>query len=559
MGFKRIRRNACTGQINYRTTGDSGPRPKKTIMVKSITTIICGFLVLLSVSSCRKEQEEPCPENGRVTFTVAQTRATQEGTFEKGNSIGVFAIEPKTGVYWATNNKYTYDGRAFKPATEEDNIIVTVGTDLDFYVYYPFKEGQTDITAISHAIGDQQEKSGWLSADFLTASYTDVIQDYTIPLHFEHRLSTVEVRVEGSDRVDGARMENVKYGSRFNLLTGKTVTDETRGSYAMYRYSSGNLTTVFRMTIPAQTLTTTSNYITLTGTSDMKLRGTSDMTTEPGRIHNYRIDYKIRITVLDYPQGGSTTGAGLYDMGSTCTVTASVNGGYEFAGWYEDGRIVSNDTRYSFEVLSDRTLEPRYRNYGGWSVTLTANPSVIGWQGGRSSLVAGASRGVFVNGVAENTQTAVPSLSGGAEGFLLSGNTVTVSENPSGSSRSCVFTASHGGRSATATITQEGSPVSYYFSYADGGTSHSERVESSSGSFILDITSYKKTGNSTKALSWSASGDSWIHVNGSSVSYDENPAKERRTGLVTLKQDESGKTLSLKIVQPGKTSIDIEQ
>lgn len=500
MGFKRIRRNACTGQINYRTTGDSGPRPKKTIMVKSITTIICGFLVLLSVSSCRKEQEEPCPENGRVTFTVAQTRATQEGTFEKGNSIGVFAIEPKTGVYWATNNKYTYDGRAFKPATEEDNIIVTVGTDLDFYVYYPFKEGQTDITAISHSIGDQQEKSGWLSADFLTASYTDVIQDYTIPLHFEHRLSTVEVRVEGSDRVDGARMENVKYGSRFNLLTGKTVTDETRGSYAMYRYSSGNLTTVFRMTIPAQTLTTTSNYITLTGTPDMKLRGTSDMTTEPGRIHNYRIDYKIRITVLDYPQGGSTTGAGLYDMGSTCTVTASVNGGYEFAGWYEDGRIVSNDTRYSFEVLSDRTLEPRYRNYGGWSVTLTANPSVIGWQGGRSSLVAGASRGVFVNGVAENTQTAVPSLSGGAEGFLLSGNTVTVSENLSGSSRSCVFTASHGGSSATATITQEGSPVSYYFSYADGGTSHSERVESSSGSFILDITSYKKSKYSINSL-----------------------------------------------------------
>ena len=124
----------------------------------------------------------------------------------------------------------------------------------------------------------------------------------------------------------------------------------------------------------------------------MKLRGTSDMTTEPGRIHNYRIDYKIRITVLHYPQGGSTTGAGLYDMGSTCTVTASVNGGYEFAGWYEDGRIVSNDTRYSFEVLSDRTLEPRYRNYGGWSVTLTANPSVIGWQGGRSSLMAQSPR-----------------------------------------------------------------------------------------------------------------------------------------------------------------------
>lgn len=142
---------------------------------------------------------------------------------------------------------------------------------------------------------------------------------------------------------------------------------------------------------------------------------------------------------------------------------------------------------------------------------------------------------------------------------LLSGNTVTVSENLSGSSRSCVFTASHGGSSATATITQEGSPVSYYFSYADGGTSHSERVESSSGSFILDITSYKKTGNSTKALSWSASGDSWIHVNGSSVSYEENPAKEIRSGNVTLTQEESNMKLTLTVRQKGKTSIDIEQ
>ena len=157
--------------------------------------------------------------------------------------------------------------------------------------------------------------------------------------------------------------------------------------------------------------------------------------------------------------------------------------------------------------------------------------------------------------------TGFPTLSPySLKGFLLSGNTVTVSEYPSGSSRSCVFTASHGGSSATATITQEGSPVDYHFSYADGGTGHTEYPDdSSAGSFILDITSYKKTGNSTKALSWSASGDSWIHVNGSSASYDENPTKERRTGLVTLKQDESGKTLSLKIVQPGKTSIDIEQ
>ena len=64
-------------------------------------------------------------------------------------------------------------------------------------------------------------------------------------------------------------------------------------------------------------------------------------------------------------------------------------------------------------------------------------------------------------------------------------------------------------------------------------------------------------GNSIKELSWSASGDSWIHVSGSSVSYDENPTKEIRSGSVTLTQAESGKTLTLTVRQKGKTSIDI--
>lgn len=530
-------------------------------MVKSITTLVCSLLVMLSVSSCRKELKHSPSGSGCVTFTPSGARSTQEGTFEKGDAIGVFAIEPKSGVYWATNNKYTYDGRTFKPATEEDNIIVTVGTDFDFYVYYPFREGQTDITSISHSAGDQQEKAGWMKADFLTATYTDVVNDYTIPLDFKHRLSTVEVRVDRNDGVTGARIENVKYASRFNLLSGDVTTDDSRTGLSMYPYKPDESgTAIFRITIPAQGLATSSNYVVLQGSgTEMKLRGISDMTTEAGKIHNYRIDYKKQVSITDYAPGGSTTGAGLYSLGSNCTVTATLKPGYEFAGWYENGKIVSDLQQYSFEVLADRSFEPRYRSYGTWRVSLTASPETVGWEGGSSRLTAGASRDILINGVKESTETGVPDITGGKEGFSLSGNTVTVSENPGGSSRSCTFTASHGGVSATATITQEGSPVTYYFSYSDGSTSRSEYADdSSAGSFTLSITSYKKTGNSTSNLSWSASGDSWIYVNGTSVSYDENPVKERRTGNVTLKQEESGKTLTLKIVQPGKTSVDID-
>ncbi|KAA5273866.1 MULTISPECIES: fimbrillin family protein [Bacteroidales] len=533
-------------------------------MIRSIKPIVCAVL-LFSFSSCGDDaaEKEAVAGSGLVTFTAvtgdAETRNTQESSFETGDAIGVFAIEPKTGVYWAVNNEYIYDGNTFKPATEADNIIVTVGTDFDFYIYYPFKEGQTDITAISHSAGDQAEKSGWLSADFMTATYTEPVLNYTIPLNFRHRLSTVEVRIERNEGVREAAIENVKRTSRFNLLTGEVVTDESRGNCRMYRYSQqGDATTVFRVTVPAQTLTTSSNYVALTGDTDIKLRGTSDMVTLAGQIHNYSIDYKKQITVLDYTAGGTTTGAGLYNIGSTCTVRASVNGGYEFAGWYEAGRIVSDAVQYSFEVLTDRTLEPKYRNYGGWSVTLTANPSSLGWKGGNSTLTAGASRDVFVNGIKESSQTGSPSITGGSDGFFLSGNTVTVAENNTASARSCVFTASYGGNSATATISQEAAPVSYYFSYTDGSTTHSERTEASAGSFTLSITSYKVTGNSRRDLSWSVSGDSWIHVSGSSVSYDENPGKEIRSGNVTLTQAESGKTITLTVRQKGKTSVDID-
>ena len=83
-------------------------------MVRAITTIVCSLLLLLSFSCSREDTgpQETIPGSGIVTFTAmtgqGETRSSQEGSFETGDAIGVFAIEPKTGVYWAVNNKYTY-------------------------------------------------------------------------------------------------------------------------------------------------------------------------------------------------------------------------------------------------------------------------------------------------------------------------------------------------------------------------------------------------------------------------------------------------------------------
>ena len=71
------------------------------------------------------------------------------------------------------------------------------------------------------------------------------------------------------------------------------------------------------------------------------------------------------ITVTVNPtEGGIVTGAGYYEGGVTCTLTATPNDGFSFLNWTENGVIVSNDTVYSFIVSGDRDLVANFAEEG---------------------------------------------------------------------------------------------------------------------------------------------------------------------------------------------------
>ena len=53
---------------------------------------------------------------------------------------------------------------------------------------------------------------------------------------------------------------------------------------------------------------------------------------------------------------GAVDGNGLYEVGSTATVTAQPNDGYKFVGWSEDGTVIATDNPYSFAVSGSRNL-----------------------------------------------------------------------------------------------------------------------------------------------------------------------------------------------------------
>ena len=100
-----------------------------------------------------------------------------------------------------------------------------------------------------------------------------------------------------------------------------------------------------------------------------------------------------------------------------------------------------------------------YSAWSAWAVSISASTQTIAASGGSSTITTSASRSRTWtwNGVGTthtDTETATPILSGSADGFTLSGKTVTASNNTTTNSRSITITATSNSVSKSITITQ---------------------------------------------------------------------------------------------------------
>lgn len=100
-----------------------------------------------------------------------------------------------------------------------------------------------------------------------------------------------------------------------------------------------------------------------------------------------------------------------------------------------------------------------YSAWSAWTVSISASTQTIAASGGSSTITTNASRSHTWtwNGVGTthtDTETAIPTLSGSAGGFTLSGKTVTASNNITTNSRSTTVTATYNGVSKSINITQ---------------------------------------------------------------------------------------------------------
>ena len=74
--------------------------------------------------------------------------------------------------------------------------------------------------------------------------------------------------------------------------------------------------------------------------------------------------------------GGTVTGGGNYQVGQSCTVTATANSGYTFINWSENGTIVSTQPSYTFVVNGNRTLVANFQALPqNYTISVSANPT----------------------------------------------------------------------------------------------------------------------------------------------------------------------------------------
>ena len=83
---------------------------------------------------------------------------------------------------------------------------------------------------------------------------------------------------------------------------------------------------------------------------------------------NFALPFTITATA-NPPEGGTVTGSGMYDYGSTCTLTATAAEGYYFVGWKKDGVAISSNGTYTFTVTTsgdyEAVFEEHYIGDGG--------------------------------------------------------------------------------------------------------------------------------------------------------------------------------------------------
>ena len=193
-------------------------------------------------------------------------------------------------------------------------------------------------------------------------------------------------------------------------------------------------------------------------------------------------------------------------------------------------------------------------SYGEWTISVSANPTSVSSDGGTSRITASAKRTVYwaSGDVTEETGTPTLSTNLGSLSSSSSPSTLTLGENTSTSSRTATIKATHGGKSATCTVTQAGAEptIEYVFTISPWQVN----VGASGGTGDIGFTSYKLVNGNQISLGYSIDSStlpSWATYSNGRFTISSNSSTSSRSANVYFTQSESGKRDYATISQSG--------
>lgn len=378
------------------------------------------------------------------------------------------------------------------------------------------------------------------------------------------------------------------YGSQIALTYTRANSGSVSGSGTSVTMGN-NTSTSTRSGTVTLTQTETGKKLTLSCSQSAGYRTYSEITASGGSVSDIPASGGSRSSFSSMPSysqtwgwNGSTTGGGTITSGASISYGTAVSAGSLGITVKSRTRVGALTGTLSLNGKTKSVSVPVYQaaneitgyDYGPWNVTLTASSYTIANTGGSVTLYPSASRPRYANytsgsNTRDGSDSATPSLStNGTSGFSLSGTTLSASANTSTSSRSIRVTASHGGASDYVDITQGGVSVSYNYYFNWGSAPGSQTSKSITHPALgkteeVPFISYKKkviNGTETSDIypvGASRTVPSWTTINivdnGLSVKTHENTDEYSRSTTVTVTQSESGKEITLSIIQNAAT------
>lgn len=205
-----------------------------------------------------------------------------------------------------------------------------------------------------------------------------------------------------------------------------------------------------------------------------------------------------------------------------------------------------------------------YSAWSAWAVSISASTQTIAASGGSATITTNASRSRTWtwNGVGTthtDTETAIPTLSGSAGGFTLSGKTVTASNNTTTNSRSITITATSNSVSKSITITQSAGAKVYsnWSSWTVNISADKTSIDATGGTATISTSASRtrsytwngvagsggtETGNGSPTLSKVSGSGNWTSPK---VTYGNNTSTSGKSTVIRATIDSTTKDITI--------------